>query len=107
MIRKCFICGAPFPEDAPAAKKYCKKCGVIRNRELTRLRQQKREKQRAEKQRLLEQQTTSLEDRAYCQKCIYHPKHTENYLCNYIVYTGVRRQCKAGVGCTKRVLIRG
>lgn len=41
-------------------------------------------------------------DQLYCMKCVYHGAFTEGYLCNYIMMTGHRRGCDAGVGCGMR-----
>ena len=47
-------------------------------------------------------------DRVYCSKCLYACglSGRADYLCEYILFTGERRGCKAGRGCTKRKIAR-
>lgn len=46
----------------------------------------------------------TAENKKYCSPCVYKGCFTEGYLCNFNVLTGRVRGCKAGVGCTQRVL---
>ena len=104
-IRECQLCGKPLAENAAAARKYCPECSRVHSRELTRRRRKELARIKAmKKQEAAPQRVPDEIDRAYCQYCKYSGVYTDNYLCNYILKTGTRRGCKAGVGCTKRVL---
>lgn len=97
--RICLRCGSELPATCSISRKYCDACGKQRNIELTIRRKQTAkayyEKQRAEKQ--------DAADREYCKPCTYYG--SEEYggnLCDYLLKTGHRRGCKAGVGCNMR-----
>ena len=109
-MRLCQICGRELPIGSSASRKYCKKCSVQRNIELTKLRQQRFSQKRSDeraKQAGIKQPVRTLreEDKAYCAKCVYTGRFSEDYLCNYLAMEGHRRGCRAGKGCTKRKLI--
>lgn len=102
MIEKiCLRCGNELPITCGPSRKYCDACAAARNRELTRERQKKAVKlmreAKAEKQ--------SAKDRAYCKPCVYAAAGYGEHLCDYILRTGHRRGCKAGVGCRKREVV--
>ena len=107
-IRKCQMCGAIFPEDTPASRKYCFDCHMIRHKEQQMRQAEKRRMQALERQNNPEPKqervykTLRESDKAYCNKCLYRGRFTEEYLCNYFCLTGKLRGCKAGVGCDKR-----
>ena len=104
-IRECQLCGIRLPENAPAARKYCPECSELHSRELQRIRRRKLAAEKETVRKEIPQQRVPDEiDRKYCQHCKYSGVYTEDYLCNYILKTGTRRGCKAGAGCTKRVL---
>lgn len=96
--RTCLRCGRPLPPESSQSRTYCEECGKERNRELTRRREEKARQTYA----AALQEKHNEEDRAYCRGCAYYG--SENYgnnLCDYIIRTGHRRGCKAGVGCEK------
>ena len=48
--------------------------------------------------------TTNALHNAECLNCKYSSYNGNKYvLCNYLIITGHRRECEAGVNCTKRV----
>lgn len=99
--RTCLMCGQPLPEWSSRSRRYCDECGRKRNIELTWARQRKREKVQREAAEIRQ----AAADRKYCQKCLYaHAGKYPTHLCDYILLTGNRRGCKAGVGCTERRL---
>lgn len=53
--------------------------------------------------------TTNPKDRKYCKSCIYSSGETESfdYLCQYILLTGKRRNCPAGERCSQRIKKNG
>lgn len=95
----CLRCGGKLPDNAYLTRKYCDKCAVERNKELTRDRQKKAEKRTIE----VNAEKDYSADFEYCKPCVY--RGSEEYgknLCDYILLVGHRRGCKAGVGCEKR-----
>lgn len=109
-MRRCQICGKELPIGSSASRKYCQQCSKQHNIELTKLRQQRFSQKRSEaraEQAVIQQPVRELreEDKAYCSKCVYKGRCSEDYLCDYLVMTGKRRGCKAGKGCKKRKLI--
>lgn len=95
----CLRCGQALPDGSSQSRRYCDVCAAERNRELTRERLRKGyERKRAE-----DLEKKERKDRAYCRKCEYYG--SESYggnLCDYLLRTGHRRGCKAGVGCIRR-----
>ena len=109
-MRLCQICGMELPIGSSASRKYCQPCSKQHNIELTKLRQQRFSQKRSDeraKQAEIKQPIRDLreEDKAYCAKCVYTGRFSEDYLCNYLAMEGHRRGCRAGKGCTKRKLI--
>ncbi len=110
MERKCRMCGVVFPPNTPATRKYCLDCSAIRYKENQARQKAKRkaldavkaQERKKEEQKL--PKTLSEADKRYCRKCVYAGAFTANYLCNFMVMTGERRGCKAGVGCERRLL---
>lgn len=97
--RTCLRCGQPLPDGCSASRRYCEQCGLERNRELTRERLRKGYERKLAEDR----ERQENRDRAYCRKCEYYG--SESYggnLCDYMLRTGHRRGCKAGVGCMRR-----
>ena len=95
----CLRCGQPLPEGSSRSRRFCPECGRLRNIEMTQARQQAAARKREEKREF----DQAFADRAYCKPCDYYG--SEDYgknLCDYILKTGHRRGCKAGVGCTQR-----
>lgn len=41
-------------------------------------------------------------DRKFCKPCINSGSRDDWHLCDYMLQTGHRRGCKAGVGCIRR-----
>ena len=110
-MKSCIMCGAEFPEGTPAARKYCLDCGAIKyKQDQQRRNERKRERKRARKaqeQNLKpphDPKTLQEIDKRYCGKCVYAGSFSANYLCNFMLMTGERRGCKAGVGCNRRLL---
>ena len=99
MSNICLRCGGKLPDGCALTKKYCDVCAAERNRELTRQRQKKAVKRMLE----VNAERNYNADLEYCKPCIYRGSvEYGNNLCDYILYTGHRRGCKAGVGCVKR-----
>ena len=97
--RTCLRCGQPLPEGSSCSRRYCDACGKQWNIELTRERQRRKDKRQAE----IVAERRDKADRAYCRTCVYHgSENYGNYLCDYLLLTGTRRGCKAGVGCERR-----
>ena len=112
--KKCVVCGKVFPAGTPASKKYCDECAVVHRAK------KKHEQNMRYKERILAAQGKKPKayaphqprqlkgsDKAYCTKCLYKGRFSEDYLCNYFLMTGSVRGCKAGYGCEKRELITG
>ena len=109
-MRLCQICGKELPIGSAASRKYCNACAKEHNKELTMLRYQRANHKRAEARAKAEEikqpiRDLRMEDKAYCAKCVYTGRFSEDYLCNYLAIEGHRRGCRAGKGCTKRKLI--
>ena len=97
----CLRCGGELPRGCALTRKYCDKCAVERNRELTRERQKKAAKRMHE----VNAERFYSADREYCRKCIFYgSEEYGNNLCDFMLQTGQRRGCKYGVGCEKRIL---
>lgn len=97
--RTCLRCGQPLPEGASCSRRYCDACGKQRNIELTRARQERQAKQRQAVSELKQW----IADKRYCRKCEFSGTNKYcNNLCDYMLITGHRRGCRAGVGCKKR-----
>lgn len=94
----CLICGQLLPKGCSQSRRYCDACGRERNRELTRL----RAKGMAERAAEAAAEKRGAKERAYCRPCVYANHHDGVNLCDYILKTGHRRGCKAGVGCERR-----
>ena len=106
-MRACLDCGVPFTEKDSPLKKRCSACQRLHKIEITKKKEEERRRKDAEmkkKQYLpnLDNRILAKADVDYCEPCEYHGKFDAGYLCNYILDTGQRRGCKAGVGCTKR-----
>lgn len=100
----CLRCGNPLPDGSYLTRKYCDKCGAERKKELRR----ERERIAREQSIAAHQEKQDAADREYCKPCIYRGSvEYGNNLCDYILLTGKRRGCKAGVGCTERVISNG
>lgn len=105
--RKCVICGAPFPANAPASKKYCDSCREAHERERYIIRRDARRKLRAESpspqpKQIKPPRTLQKKDEDYCRRCVYKGRFSAGYLCDYYSMTGERRGTKAGFGCERR-----
>lgn len=97
----CLRCGNALPDGCYLTKKYCDKCVADRNRERA------RERKKKAVQRMIEAKAEKNynADREYCKSCVHYGtgEYSSN-LCDYILDTGHRRGCKAGVGCAERVM---
>lgn len=107
--RKCVICGAMLPADAPASKKYCDSCREAHERERYVIRRDARRKLRAESpspqpQPVKQPRMLQKKDEDYCRKCMYKGRFSAGYLCDYYSMTGKRRGTKAGYGCERRII---
>ena len=102
--RYCKNCNAPLPLDAARNRLYCNACRIIVNRQKA----NKRDREHREKLNRVYADPSkwkpNKEDIDYCKSCIYSEASYWHHLCNYYTRTGVRRGCKAGVGCNKREL---
>lgn len=106
-MRTCLDCGGALPEGSSVKRKYCDECidkhkreGWARKREAER--QRKARQANYPKTVPKEPETLKKRDVAYCIKCGYHGNISEGYLCNFMLTTGERRGCPAGVGCERR-----
>lgn len=111
-MRPCAICGNPLPVGSTASRKYCPDCSEKHSIELAKIRSEKNNQKRAEMRAAAPpfekpRRTLREEDMAYCRKCKYAGRFTEEYLCNFYLMEGKRRGCKAGKGCKKRIVITG
>ena len=98
-VRICLRCGRELPITCSQCRKYCDECAAERNRELTRERLE-RARQKAQ---IVRSEKQDAKDRAFCKKCIYHgSKDCMVNLCDYLIFTGHPRGCKAGYGCIRR-----
>ena len=44
-------------------------------------------------------------DKKYCKNCVYYTNiFGADYCCSYMLDTGKRRPCPAGVGCTEKLV---
>lgn len=105
--RHCVICGAPFPANAPASKKYCDSCREARERERYIIQKEEQKRRRAEAPPLPTKpfappRTLQKKDEDYCRRCVYKGRFSAGYLCDYYSMTGERRGTKAGFGCERR-----
>lgn len=107
MADRCVMCGEPFPPGTFASRKYCYECHLIRIQQ-RKAEQRERDRVRKEQEKLkpkpayIQSGAVNKTDEAYCKGCFYHNTHSDAYLCNYILRTGRKRGCPAGVGCTER-----
>ena len=121
--RFCADCGTPLPIGCHLNKLYCRECADRRHHQdaverMRRYRAEKRPWTKPENEKPKEKPkerstmkrntvqiqpiTLRLSDEKYCSPCRFVGSFTEGYLCNFILMTGERRGCPAGVGCVRR-----
>lgn len=111
-IRECKVCGKKF--EARNNQLCCsKECSDISRREAW---SRHRAELKAERERRLagaasKSKKISLCDKEYCKGCvyyrnIYHSQYAKDTaqtkVCLYCYYTGIKRPCSAGKGCTAK-----
>ncbi len=108
MGHNCILCGTVLP-NRKGGRCYCKPCGEYMRAERNRKGNEERKELRVlreiapkPKPAYIQPSAISKTDEAYCKGCFYHNTHNDAYLCNYIIKTGHKRGCPAGVGCNKR-----
>ena len=104
---KCQDCGGDLPAGSCTKRRFCDECvnrhkreGWARKREAERLRKAREQRQTTPAPK--EPRTLKESDVRYCVKCKWHGNMSEGYLCNFMLMTGERRGCPAGVGCERR-----